>query len=186
MVLLVNRSDHEIIWLPDGDEVPDREKHMIQSPKLMQTFVWNPHGFQIVDAMQCNAMQCHAMQCNAMPCHAMPKGEMFRAAYDIRNIRTEIVAWRGERGERRLVVHADNARPHPAKVTRAFCDDNFLRIASHPRDWPDSAPTGFFLFACFLVFLFSCFLVFLFSCFLVWASQNRPKDSNSGLHMHFL
>jgi hypothetical protein len=26
----------------------------------------------------------------------------------------------------------------------------------------------------------------LFSCFLVWASQNRPKDSNSGLHMHFL
>jgi hypothetical protein len=46
-------------WLPDGDEISDREKSLIQSPKLMLTFVWNPHGFQIVDAMPmlqwCNA-----------------------------------------------------------------------------------------------------------------------------------
>jgi hypothetical protein len=35
------------------DEVPDREKYMIQSPKLMFTFVWNPHGFHVVDAMPC-------------------------------------------------------------------------------------------------------------------------------------
>jgi hypothetical protein len=40
-----------MIWLPDGDEVPDREKHMIQSPELMLMFVWNPDGFQVVDAM---------------------------------------------------------------------------------------------------------------------------------------
>jgi hypothetical protein len=51
MVPLDDRSDHEMIWLPDGDEVPDREKHMIQSPTLMLMFVWNPHGFQVVDAM---------------------------------------------------------------------------------------------------------------------------------------
>jgi hypothetical protein len=51
MILRVDRSDHEIIWLPDGDEVPDREKHMIHNPKLMLTFVWNPYGFQVVDAM---------------------------------------------------------------------------------------------------------------------------------------
>jgi hypothetical protein len=70
-----------MIRLPDGDEVPDREKHMIQSPNLMRTFVWNPHGFQVV-----NAMPCHAM-----PCHAMPKGEMFRVADYIRNILTETV-----------------------------------------------------------------------------------------------
>jgi hypothetical protein len=65
-----------MIWLLDGDEVLDREKRMIQSPKLMLTFVWNPHGFQVVDIM---------------PCHANPKGEIFMAAYDIRNILTEIV-----------------------------------------------------------------------------------------------
>jgi hypothetical protein len=66
-----------MIWLPDGDEVPDPEKHILPRPKLMLTFVWNPHGFQILDAM--------------------PKGEKFTAAYQIRNILTEIVARGGER-----------------------------------------------------------------------------------------
>jgi hypothetical protein len=68
-------------WLPDGCEIPGREKHMIQSPKLMPVFVWNPHGFQIVDAM--------------------PKGEMFTTVHHLRNKLTKIVAQRGERGERR-------------------------------------------------------------------------------------
>jgi hypothetical protein len=64
-----------MIWLPDGDEIPDREKRKIQSPKLMLTFVWNPHGFQVVDAMQCHA-----------------KRRDVHATYDIRTILTEIVA----------------------------------------------------------------------------------------------
>jgi hypothetical protein len=51
MILFVGRSDQEIIWLPDEDEVPDREKHTIQSPKLILSFVWNPHGLSVVDAM---------------------------------------------------------------------------------------------------------------------------------------
>jgi hypothetical protein len=75
MVMLVDRSDHEMIWLPDGDDVPDRAKDMIQSSKLMPKFLWNPHGLQIV-----NVMSCHAMSCHAMPCQARPKGEMFTAA----------------------------------------------------------------------------------------------------------
>jgi hypothetical protein len=74
-----------MICLPDGDEVLNREKHMIQSPKLMLTFIWNPHGFQVVDVM--------------------PKREMFTAACYIRiseysnigNILSENVARRGER-----------------------------------------------------------------------------------------
>jgi hypothetical protein len=41
MVLLVNRSGHEMIWLPDGDVVPDRTKHIIQTSKLMPKFVQN-------------------------------------------------------------------------------------------------------------------------------------------------
>jgi hypothetical protein len=66
-----------MIWLPDGGEGLDREKQMIQSPKSMLTFVWNPHGFQVVGAM--------------------PKGETFTPACYIRNILTEIIARRGER-----------------------------------------------------------------------------------------
>jgi hypothetical protein len=54
MVLLIDRSEHEMIWLPEGDDIPNREKHMIQSPKWMLMFVWNPHGFQVVDAMRCH------------------------------------------------------------------------------------------------------------------------------------
>jgi transposase len=67
-----------------------------------------------------------------------------------------------ERGEKRLVVHADNAKRHTAKVTREFCDDddNFLRIARHPPYSLDLAPSDLFLFG-----------------YLKAAS----KDSNSGL-----
>jgi hypothetical protein len=46
-------------------------------------------------------------------------------------------------------VHANNARPHTPKVTRAFCDANFLRITPHtpcPPYSPNSAPFHFFLF----------------------------------------
>jgi hypothetical protein len=68
---------HNIIWLSNGDEIPDWKKHMIQSPKLMLMFVWNRHGFEVVDAMSY---------------HAMRKGEMFTAAHDVRNILAEIIA----------------------------------------------------------------------------------------------
>jgi hypothetical protein len=71
-VLLVGRSDHEMIWLRDGDEVFYREKHKIQSSKLVLTFVWNLHEFQVIDVM--------------------PKGEKFITAYHVRNISTEIVS----------------------------------------------------------------------------------------------
>jgi hypothetical protein len=139
------------------DQVPDREKHMIQSPKLMRTFVWNLHGFQVVDAM---------------PCHAMPKGEMFTADYDttFALLPTEIVARHGERGERKLVMYADDARPHPTKVTRACCDDNFLRIASHPRHSPYSPD-----FASSDVFLLGHL-----------KNRLQSKHSNWGLQMNFV
>jgi hypothetical protein len=64
-------------------------------------------------------------------------------------------------------MHADNARPHTAKVTRAFSDDNFLRIARyslHSSYSPDLAPSDFFLFG---------------------ISKIASKDSNSGLQMNF-
>jgi hypothetical protein len=125
MILLVDRSDHEMIWLPDGDEVPDREKHMIQNPKLMLTFVWNPHEFQVVDAMQ-------QERCSRPPTIS----EIFSLG-SLLGV---------ERGKRMLVVHMDNARSHTAKATRAFCNDNFLRIAAYPPFSPDLTLRDFFLF----------------------------------------
>jgi hypothetical protein len=79
------------------DEVPNREKHKIQSPKLMLTFVWNPHGFQVVDVMLYHTIPYHAMPYHTIPYHAIPKGEMLTSSDYIGNILTEIVARRGER-----------------------------------------------------------------------------------------
>jgi hypothetical protein len=43
--------NHEFIWLPAGAPVLDRERHMIQSPELMFTAVWNSQRFHLVDAL---------------------------------------------------------------------------------------------------------------------------------------
>jgi hypothetical protein len=48
-------TNYEMIWLQDGDEIRDREKPMVQSPKLMLPFVWNPRGLQVVDVMSCHS-----------------------------------------------------------------------------------------------------------------------------------
>jgi hypothetical protein len=82
-----------------------------------------------------------------MPCHAKKRDIHLRLLNsDIRNICTGTVARCEDRRERTWVVHADKASPHTAKVRRAFCDDNFLRIAPHPPYSPDLAPSDFLLF----------------------------------------
>jgi hypothetical protein len=102
-----------------------------------------------------------------MPCHAIPKGGVFTTAYYLRNIRTNIVARRAERGERRLVVYADNARSDTGVATRTVCNNYFLWIALHSPYSPDLAPSDFFLFSCLEI------------------SKAASEDSNSGLQMNF-
>jgi hypothetical protein len=58
MVLIVKRSDHEMICLPDGGEIPGREKQMIQTSKLLRTFLWNPYALQVIDATPCQKERC--------------------------------------------------------------------------------------------------------------------------------
>jgi histone-lysine N-methyltransferase SETMAR len=56
--------------------------------------------------------------------------------------------WR-ERGGgdlRKLIVHADNARPHKATVSQQFMARNKIVITSHPPYSPDLAPSDFYLF----------------------------------------
>jgi hypothetical protein len=43
--------DHERIWRTPEQPVPDRERHMTQSEKLMLTVAWNPLGFYVVTAL---------------------------------------------------------------------------------------------------------------------------------------
>jgi hypothetical protein len=153
MVLLIDKSDHKMIWLPDGDQVPDREKHVIQNPKLMLTLVWNLHGFQVVDVM---------------PCRAMPSQKERRSRppkiSEIFSLRSLLGV---ERNERRLFMHAGIAKSHAAHMTRPFYDDNFLRIALHPRHPPYSQnldPSDFVLFG---------------------HLKTAFKDSSSDLHINF-
>jgi hypothetical protein len=102
----------------------------------MLTFVWNLYIFQVVDV-------CHA------------KGEMFTAGYHIRNILTDLVARLGERGGRRLAVHADNARPYTAKVTKSLAMMILANYAtSTVLSCPDLTPSDFPIFGPFLVSLF--------------------------------
>jgi hypothetical protein len=45
-------TGREIIYLAPGEIVPEREQHMIQSPKLMITVAWNTNGFHAFEVLQ--------------------------------------------------------------------------------------------------------------------------------------
>jgi hypothetical protein len=103
-------ADHEHIWLAPEELVSDREWHTIQSPKLMITVVLNPSGFHVVSVF--------------------PNGLKFNTGYYTREILQEIKNWREPQGvgsARKLIVHADNARSHTAKLSMDFLEANDMR-----------------------------------------------------------
>jgi histone-lysine N-methyltransferase SETMAR len=93
---------------------------------MMETIAWNPVGFHLLDAL--------------------PKGNALNVKHDRVNILTEFLPLRLQVDRRRLVIHADNARPHTARKCRAICEGNRLRLVVHPPYSPDLIPTDFFLF----------------------------------------
>jgi hypothetical protein len=44
-------TDHELIWLPQDETVPEHERYTVQSKTLMLTVVWNPHRFHVIDLL---------------------------------------------------------------------------------------------------------------------------------------
>jgi transposase len=92
----------------------------------MLTVVWNPFGFHLVTVL--------------------PKGQKWTGQYYIENVLCKICEILQPEGPRRLVIHADNARPHVAKIVKGFLDAHGLRAAPHPPYSPDLAPSDFFLF----------------------------------------
>jgi hypothetical protein len=75
MILLIDESRDDLSgkWRCGSDW----EKHMIQILKLILIFVWNPHGFHVIDAM--------------------PEKEIFTPTYYKQNIFVEIVDRVGEK-----------------------------------------------------------------------------------------
>jgi histone-lysine N-methyltransferase SETMAR len=93
----------------------------------MLTIVWNPHGFHLIKVLE--------------------KDRKFNAGYYIAEILEPLFQWRSIEAacdERKLLVHADNARPHIAMLsTQCF---NRRKSAPHPPYSPDLVPSDFYLF----------------------------------------
>jgi hypothetical protein len=97
--------------------------------KVIMTTVWNPSGFHLIKLL--------------------PKGFKFDASYYVTQILNPLSVWRGTqigRTNRKLIVHAGNARPHTVKVTLDFMERNAMKRASHPPYSPDLAPPDFYVF----------------------------------------
>jgi histone-lysine N-methyltransferase SETMAR len=90
-------------------------------------------------AIAWNALRFHLVE-------ALSKGTRFNAEYYRDNILTELIRLRPQAGQRNLVIHADNASLQTAHQCRTFSAENGLRLATHPPDSPDLAPSDFFLF----------------------------------------
>jgi hypothetical protein len=121
--------DYELIWLAQRQEIPERERHIMQSPKMTITIVWIPTGFRIVDILL--------------------KDSKFNAHHYISVIPQSVSDWRVyEVGEtnRKLIVHADNARSHMAKVLLTFKEQNAMKRTPYPLYFSGLVPSDFFLF----------------------------------------
>jgi hypothetical protein len=93
----------------------------------MITIAWNPLDFPLIEAL--------------------PKGHTFNAEYYRDNILAALTQLHPEDDERKLVVHANNARAHTARKCRIFCEENGLWFALHLPYSLDLASSDFFLFA---------------------------------------
>jgi hypothetical protein len=77
------------------------------------------------------------------------KSRKFNAGYYIAEILEPLSQWRSIEAagnERKLLVHADNARPHTAKLSNQYFNENRMKSAPHPSYSPDLVPSDFSLF----------------------------------------
>jgi hypothetical protein len=44
-------TDHEQIWLPQGEMAPTRARRIISTPKVMIIISWSPLRFPVIDAL---------------------------------------------------------------------------------------------------------------------------------------
>jgi hypothetical protein len=95
----------------------------------MVTIVWNPRGFHLIKVLE--------RDCK------------FNDGYYIAEILELLSQWRSIKavcGERKLLVHADNARPPTAKLSTQYFNQNRMKSAPHSPSSLDLAPSDFYLF----------------------------------------
>jgi hypothetical protein len=95
----------------------------------MLTIVWNRRGFHLIKALE--------------------KGPKFNAGYYIAEILEPLSQRRSIEAagsDRKLLVHADNARLHTAKLSTQYFTGNRMTSAPHPPYSPDLAPSVLYLF----------------------------------------
>jgi hypothetical protein len=95
----------------------------------MLTIVWNPRGFHLIEVLE--------------------KGRKFNAGYYIAVRLESLSQWHSIEAagnERKLLVHANNARPHIAKLSTQYFNENRMKSVLHPPYFPDLAPSDFYLF----------------------------------------
>jgi hypothetical protein len=94
----------------------------------MLTVVWNPRGFHLIGALA--------------------KSRKFKAVYCVTEILSPLSQWRsaGAKGnERKIVIHADNARPHTPQLSAQFFEQNRMKVVPHRPHSPDLPPSDFYL-----------------------------------------
>jgi histone-lysine N-methyltransferase SETMAR len=96
----------------------------------MLTIVWNLRGFQLIKVLE--------------------KGCKSSASDYITEILKLLSQWlsiEAAGNERKLLVHADNVRPHTAKLSTQYFHENRMKSAPLPPYSPDLAPSDFYLFS---------------------------------------
>jgi hypothetical protein len=79
----------------------------------------------------------------------LEKGRKFNAGYYAAEILEPLSQWRlieAVENEQKLLVHADNARQHTAKLSTQYFNENRMKSAPHPPCSPDLMPSDFSLF----------------------------------------
>jgi hypothetical protein len=79
----------------------------------------------------------------------LENGCKFNAGYYVSKVPIPLSEWWCERGGgdfRKLIVHADNTRPHQVSVSQQFMAQNAMVIAAHPLFSPNLASSDFYLF----------------------------------------
>jgi histone-lysine N-methyltransferase SETMAR len=119
-------TGYKFLWLPRDEKVPERGRHAIQLKKFILTVIWNPRGFHLIKILE--------------------KYRKFNAGYYSPEILKPLSQWysiEAAGNERKLLVHAGNARSHTAKLSTQHFNENQMKSAPHPPYSPDLAPSDF-------------------------------------------
>jgi histone-lysine N-methyltransferase SETMAR len=95
----------------------------------MLTIVWNPRGVHLIKVLE--------------------KGRKFNAGYYIAEILEPLSRWcsiEAVGNERKLLMYADNVRPHTTNLSTQYFTENQMKSVPHPPYSPDLAPSDFYLF----------------------------------------